>query len=50
MDLVAALLVWVAVREEGVDGATLDQVLAPYWPVLWRLAAIGSGTTIGPFA
>jgi hypothetical protein len=33
--------VWVAVREEGVDGATLDQVLAPYWPVLWRLAARG---------
>jgi hypothetical protein len=33
--------VWVAVREEGVDAATLDQVLAPYWPVLWRLAARG---------
>ena len=33
--------VWVAVREEGVDGATLDRVLAPYWPVLWRLAARG---------
>ena len=33
--------VWVAVREEGVDSAMLDQVLAPYWPVLWRLAARG---------
>jgi hypothetical protein len=32
---------WVAVREEGVDSAILDQVLAPYWPVLWRLAARG---------
>jgi hypothetical protein len=31
--------VWVAVRDESVDDATLDQVLAPYWPVLWRLAA-----------
>ncbi len=33
--------VWVALREEGVDSATLDRVLAPHWAVLWRLAARG---------
>ena len=38
---VSARCAWSAVREEGLDGATLDQVLAPYWPVLWRLAARG---------
>ena len=32
---------WVAVQEEGIDSAALDQLLAPYWPVLWRLAARG---------
>jgi hypothetical protein len=32
---------WTAVLEEGVDSTTLDQLLAPYWPVLWRLAARG---------
>jgi hypothetical protein len=32
---------WVAVKEEGVDSTTLDQLLAPYWPILWRLAARG---------
>jgi hypothetical protein len=32
---------WVAVVNEGVDSTTLDQLLAPYWPVLWRLAARG---------
>jgi len=31
----------VAVLQEGVDSATLDRLLAPYWPVLWRLAARG---------
>lgn len=30
-----------AVRKEGVDSATLDRVLAPYWPALWGLAARG---------
>jgi len=32
---------WTAVLEEGVDSTILDQLLAPYWPVLWRLAARG---------
>jgi hypothetical protein len=32
---------WVAVQEEGVDSRMLDQLLARYWPVLWRLAARG---------
>ena len=32
---------WIAVVEEGVDSTTLDQLLAPYWPVLWRLGARG---------
>jgi hypothetical protein len=31
----------VAVQEEGVDSTMLDRLLAPYWPVLWRLAARG---------
>jgi hypothetical protein len=30
-----------AVLEEDVDGTILDQLLAPYWSVLWRLAARG---------
>lgn len=30
-----------AIRDEGVESKKLDQVLAPYWPVLWRLAARG---------
>lgn len=30
-----------AVRDEGVPAARLDQVLAPYWSVLWGLAARG---------
>jgi hypothetical protein len=32
---------WVALREEGIDSATLDRVMAPHWEVLWRLAARG---------
>lgn len=31
----------VAIRDEAVESAKLDQVLAPFWPVLWRLAARG---------
>ncbi|HEY2162757.1 MAG TPA: hypothetical protein VGH04_02145 [Gemmatimonadaceae bacterium] len=31
----------VAVQEEGVDSTMLDQLLAQYWVVLWRLAARG---------
>jgi hypothetical protein len=31
----------VAIREEGVDSTTLDHLLAPQWPTLWRLAARG---------
>ncbi|MPY90747.1 MAG: hypothetical protein GEU99_22880 [Luteitalea sp.] len=31
----------VAIRDEGVEPKKLDQVLAPYWPVLWGLAARG---------
>src|SRR6266852_5895739 len=31
----------IAVRDEGVDGTRLDQVLAPYWPTIWGLAARG---------
>lgn len=30
-----------AVRDEGVDSTRLDQVLAPFWPHLWGLAARG---------
>ena len=30
-----------AVRDEGVDSTRLDQILAPYWPTLWGLAARG---------
>ena len=30
-----------AVRDEGVESSRLDQVLAPYWPTLWSLAARG---------
>ena len=30
-----------AIREEGVDCATLDRVLGPFWPALWGLAARG---------
>lgn len=30
-----------AIRDEGVEPRKLDQVLAPYWPVLWGLAARG---------
>jgi len=31
----------VAIRDEGIDSTRLDQALAPYWPVLWGLAARG---------
>jgi hypothetical protein len=30
-----------AIRHEGVGGGTLDRLVAPYWPALWRLAARG---------
>ena len=30
---------WIAVLEEGVDSTAVDQLLAPYWPVLWRMTA-----------
>src|SRR2546422_10646410 len=30
-----------AMREEGIDSATLDHVLAPYWSTVWRFAARG---------
>jgi hypothetical protein len=30
-----------AIRDEGIDGVSLDRTLAPYWPVLWGLAARG---------
>jgi hypothetical protein len=30
-----------AIHDEGVEGTSLDQVLAPYWPTLWGLAARG---------
>ncbi len=30
-----------AIRDEGLDSTRLDQVLAPYWPPLWGLAARG---------
>ena len=30
-----------AVNDEGVESTRLDQVLAPYWPTLWGLAARG---------
>lgn len=35
--------VLMAIREEGVESARLDQILAPYWPTLWGLAARGHG-------
>jgi hypothetical protein len=31
----------VAIREEGVDATALDQILTPFWPRLWGLAARG---------
>jgi len=31
----------IAGRDEGVDSTRLDQVLGPYWPTLWGLAARG---------
>ncbi len=31
----------VAIRDEGIESAKLDQVLAPFWPTLWGLAARG---------
>jgi hypothetical protein len=31
----------VAIRDEGVDSATLDRVLGRFWPTLWALAARG---------
>lgn len=30
-----------AIRDEGVESTRLDQILAPYWPTLWGLAARG---------
>jgi hypothetical protein len=30
-----------AMRDEGIESARLDQLLAPYWLTLWRLAARG---------
>ncbi len=30
-----------AIRDEGLDGPELDQILAPYWTTLWGLAARG---------
>jgi len=30
-----------AIRDEGVESSRLDQILAPYWPTLWGLAARG---------
>ena len=30
-----------AIRDEGVDGATLNRILGPFWPTLWGLAARG---------
>jgi len=30
-----------AIRDEGVESARLDQILAPYWTTLWGLAARG---------
>ncbi len=30
-----------AIRDEGVESARLDQILAPYWAILWGLAARG---------
>jgi hypothetical protein len=30
-----------AIRDEGLDSTILDRVLAPYWSVLWGLAARG---------
>jgi hypothetical protein len=30
-----------AIRDEGIDSTRLDQILAPYWPTLWGLAARG---------
>lgn len=28
-----------AIRDEGIEGEKLDQVLAPFWPTIWSLAA-----------
>jgi hypothetical protein len=33
--------VLMAIRDEGVESARLDQILAPHWPTLWGLAARG---------
>jgi hypothetical protein len=30
-----------AIRDEGIESTRLDQILGPYWPTLWRLAARG---------
>jgi hypothetical protein len=30
-----------AIRDEGIESTKLDQVLAPFWPTLWALAARG---------
>jgi len=30
-----------AIREEGIESTRIDQILAPYWPTLWGLAARG---------
>jgi hypothetical protein len=30
-----------AIRDEAIDSTKLDQVLAPFWPTLWALAARG---------
>lgn len=35
--------VLMAIRDEGVESVRLDQILAPYWPTLWGLAARGHG-------
>lgn len=35
---VAGCLV-VAIRDEGIESEKLDQVLAPFWPTIWSLAA-----------
>ena len=33
--------VWTAIRDGGIESTRLDQILAPYWPTLWGLAARG---------
>ena len=35
----------VAIRDEEVESSKLDQVLAPFWPTLWGLAARGHSLT-----